>query len=280
MGANSELEYLDVRDFFYRFFDIDLNVFTAISVIMQLGIIAWLLFEIYNRIRDTQAERVIRGLVLLTPLVLLCYIFKLALLTKLIEFLFPTILIGLIVIFAPEFRRVLMHIGSETSVMNIVSVKDSKQNLKNATDELIDALGEMQASHTGAIIALEKNKVDRFYVNHGCEINAKLTKELLLTIFSPKSPLHDGAVTVKGSLIQAASVILPMTENPKLDWQYGTRHRAAIGFTEVTESLCIVVSEETGDISVAHQGKLVRCPSLVDVRAHIKDFYAQLSRNK
>ncbi len=280
MGSNSELEYLDVRDFFYRFFDIDLNVFTAISVIMQLGIIAWLLYEIYNRIRDTQAERVIRGLVLLTPLVLLCYIFKLALLTKLIEFLFPTILIGLIVIFAPEFRRVLMHIGSETSVMNIVSVKDSKQNLKNATDELIDALGEMQASHTGAIIALEKNKVDRFYVNHGCEINAKLTKELLLTIFSPKSPLHDGAVTVKGSLIQAASVILPMTENPKLDWQYGTRHRAAIGFTEVTESLCIVVSEETGDISVAHQGKLVRCPSLVDVRAHIKDFYAQLSRNK
>ncbi len=280
MASNIELEYLDVREFFYRYFDIDLNIFTTISIIFQIAIIAWLIFEVYARIRDTQAERVIRGLVLLTPLILLCYIFKLTLLTKLFELLFPTILVGLIVIFAPEFRRVLMHIGSETSVMNIVSVKDSKQNLKTATEELIEAIAVLQATHTGAIIALEKNKVDRFYVNHGCEINAKLTKELLLTIFSAKSPLHDGAVTVKGSLIQAASVILPMTENPKLDWQYGTRHRAAIGFTEVTESLCLVVSEETGDISVAHQGKLVRCATQAELRAHIKDFYAQLSRNK
>lgn len=278
MPNNTELDYVDVREFFYKYFDADLSLVGSISIILQLAIVIWLAYEIYVRIRDTQAERVIRGLVLLMPLVLLCYIFKLTLLTRLIELLSSTILIGLIVIFAPEFRRVLMHLGSEGTVISRISAPESKQNLNSATEELIDALTEMQAVHTGAIIVLEKNKVDRFYVNPGHEIQAKLSKELLLTIFSPKSPLHDGAVTVRGSMIEAAGVLLPMTENPKLDWQYGTRHRAAIGFTEITESLCLVVSEETGDISVASQGKLVRCPSIADLRVHIKDFYAALDK--
>ncbi len=280
MAASTELEYVDVREFFYKYFDVDLSLLNVISILVQLALIAWLIYEIYNRIRDTQAERVLRGLLLLTPLVLLCYILKLTILTRLVEVLSSTILIGLIVIFAPEFRRVLMQIGSETSMLKLVSRVDSKQNLSSATDELVETVAELQETHIGAIIVLEKNKVDRFYVNPGHEINAKLTKELLLTLFSPKSPLHDGAVTIKGSLIQAASVILPMTENPRLDWQYGTRHRAAIGFTEVTESMCIVVSEETGDISIASQGKLVRCPSLDFLRSHIKEFYQQLARNK
>ena len=280
MPNNVELDYVDVREFFYKYFDADLSLVGSISIILQLAIVIWLAYEIYVRIRDTQAERVIRGLVLLMPLVLLCYIFKLTLLTKLIEFLSSTILIGLIVIFAPEFRRVLMHLGSEGSVISRIAAPESKQNLNSAAEELIDALTEMQANHTGSIIVLEKNKVDRFYVNPGHQINAKISKELLLTIFSPKSPLHDGAVTVRGSTIEAAGVLLPMTENPKLDWQYGTRHRAAIGFTEITESLCLVVSEETGDISVASQGKLVRCPSIADLRVHIKDFYSQFNKAK
>ncbi len=280
MPNNVELDYVDVREFFYKYFDADLSLVGSISIILQLAIVIWLAYEIYVRIRDTQAERVIRGLVLLMPLVLLCYIFKLTLLTKLIEFLSSTILIGLIVIFAPEFRRVLMHLGSEGSVISRIAAPESKQNLNSAAEELIDALTEMQANHTGSIIVLEKNKVDRFYVNPGHQINAKISKELLLTIFSPKSPLHDGAVTVRGSTIEAAGVLLPMTETPKLDWQYGTRHRAAIGFTEITESLCLVVSEETGDISVASQGKLVRCPSIADLRVHIKDFYSQFNKAK
>ncbi len=277
MPETVELDYVNVREFFYKYFDIDLSLLSSISIILQLAIIAWLAYEIYMRIRDTQAERVIRGLVLLMPLVLLCYIFKLTLLTKLIQVLAPTVLVGLIVIFAPEFRRVLIHLGSEGSVISRIQ-PEPKQNLNQANEELVTALAELQANHTGAIIVLEKNKVDRFYVDPGHQIHAKLSKELLLTIFSPKSPLHDGAVTVRGSNIEAAGVILPMTENPKLDWQYGTRHRAAIGFTEITESLCLVVSEETGDISVAHQGKLVRCPSLADLRAHIREFYTQLNR--
>ncbi len=280
MPSSAELDYVDVREFFYKYFDADLSLVGSISIILQLAIVIWLAYEIYMRIRDTQAERVIRGLVLLMPLVLLCYIFKLTLLTRLIELLSSTILIGLIVIFAPEFRRVLMHLGSEGSVINRITAPESKQNLNSAAEELIDALTEMQANHTGAIIVLERNKVDRFYVNPGHQINAKISKELLLTIFSPKSPLHDGAVTVRGSTLEAAGVLLPMTENPKLDWQYGTRHRAAIGFTEITESLCLVVSEETGDISVASQGKLVRCPSIADLRVHIKDFYSQFNKAK
>lgn len=274
--SNIELEYIDLREFLFKFFDVDLNIPSIISICLQVALITWLMYEIYQRFRDTQAERVMRGLIMLAPLLLLFYLFKLKIITKLIEIFSSTMLIGLIVIFAPEFRRVLMQIGSEFSVENLMDIPESKQQISEAIAELIEALRGLKETKTGALIVLEKNKVDRYYVNPGHEIDAKISKELLLTIFSSKSPLHDGAVTIKGSTIMSAGVILPMTENPKLDWQYGTRHRAAIGFTEVTESLCIVVSEETGDLSIAREGRLMRCGSAEEVQSHVSEFYSYL----
>lgn len=274
--SNIELEYIDLREFLFKFFDVDLNIPSIISICLQVALITWLMYEIYQRFRDTQAERVMRGLIMLAPLLLLFYLFKLKIITKLIEIFSSTMLIGLIVIFAPEFRRVLMQIGSEFSVENLMDIPESKQQISEAIAELIEALRGLKETKTGALIVLEKNKVDRYYVNPGHEIDAKISKELLLTIFSSKSPLHDGAVTIKGSTIMSAGVILPMTENPKLDWQYGTRHRAAIGFTEVTESLCIVVSEETGDLSIAREGRLMRCGSAEEVQSHVLEFYSYL----
>ncbi len=249
-------------------------------MILQIALIAWLIYVVYNRFRGTQAERVLRGLILLSPIVLVCYTLKLAIITKLIEVFSPTILVGLIVIFAPEFRRVLMQLGGNLSMDDYLHIAESKKTINESIEEIIAALESLQRNRFGALIAIEKAAVERYYINPGKTLNATLSKELLLTIFNPKTPLHDGAVTIKGFTVVAAGVILPMTENPKLDWQYGTRHRAAIGFTEVTESLCLVVSEETGELSIAEQGRLTNHISMEPVRKRIQEFYSQILKTE
>lgn len=249
-------------------------------VIVQLGFIAWIIYQIYKRFKGTQAERVLRGLISLIPLILLCYLLKLTIITRIVEILSSTILIGLIVIFAPEFRRVLMQLGGQFSSLDFVVIPDSKREIIRSTNELVKGIEELKTLKKGALIVLEKAKVDRYYVNPGQAINATLSEELLLSIFNPKSPLHDGAVTVRGANINAARVILPMTENPKLDWQFGTRHRAAIGFTEVTDSLCIVISEETGEVSMAYQGRITKFSNMSDVKNRIENFYSYLTEKK
>jgi diadenylate cyclase len=222
----------------------------------------------------------LRGLILLTPVILICYALKLGIITKLIEIFSPTILIGLIVIFAPEFRRVLMQLGGNLSLVDYIHIAESKKSINEACNEILYSLETLQKNKVGALIAVEKANVDRYYINPGFGINAKLSKELLITIFNPKSPLHDGAVILKGFTVIAAGVILPMTENPKLDWQYGTRHRAAIGFSEVTDALCLVVSEETGGLSVASQGRLTHYNSIENVRPILEKYYSEILKTE
>lgn len=281
MGFQSlQLDYVDIREFLFKSFGIDLNPITLLSLILQLAFIGWIIYQIYQRFKGTQAERVMRGLMYLVPLILGCYLLKLTIITKLIEIFSSTILIGLIVIFAPEFRRMLMQLGGQFSSIDFVFIPDSKKESIKIINEILEAIKIFQKDKTGCLIVIEKAKVDRYYVNPGQPINAAISKELLLTLFTPKSPLHDGAVTIRGNSIVGAGVILPMTENPKLDWQYGTRHRAAIGFSEVTDSLCIVVSEETGEISMASQGRLAKYKDFDDIRYQIEQFYSFAVKTK
>lgn len=271
---------MDFREFLYRSFDLELNPLSLLSVILQLAFIGWLIYQVYNRFRGTQAERVLRGLILLSPIILLCYSLKLQIITRLIEIFSPTILIGLIVIFAPEFRRVLMQLGGNLSLVDYLHIAESKKSINDACNEILEAIEIMRKNKTGGIIVIEKATVDRYYIDPGQSINGKLSKELILAILNPKSPIHDGAIILKGFTIMAAGVILPMTENPKLDWQYGTRHRAAIGFSEVTDSLCLVVSEETGGISAAKEGRLTHYNSIEQMRPVIESFYAEILKTE
>jgi len=275
-NSSVRLNYIDIKEFLYKFFDFELNNFSAFNLLLQLAFIAWLIYQVYKRFRGTQAERVLRGLIFITPAILLCYTLKLGIITRLIEIFSPTILIGLIVIFAPEFRRVLMQIGGTASILEYTRIGGSKFSVSSVTTEILKALKHFQMNKIGALIIIEMTQAERYYINPGHLLYAKLSFELLLSIFNPKSPLHDGAVTVRGQTIIAAGVILPMTENPKLDWQYGTRHRAAIGFSEVTDALCIVVSEETGGFSIAYQGRLTHYNSLEQMRVQIEKYYIEV----
>ncbi|MCH2226885.1 MAG: diadenylate cyclase CdaA [Candidatus Caenarcaniphilales bacterium] len=251
-----------------------------IAVIFQLSLLAWTMYQIYVRFRGTQAERILRGLIIFVPILLLCYVLKLSIITKIFEIFSQTFIVGLIVIFAPEFRRVLIQLGGEFNLLNYTEGSKGLDSIQKSNHEIIEALQLLQKSKKGALIIIEKAKAERYYINPGFVINSDVSKELLVTIFSDKSPLHDGAVIVRGSKIAFAAVILPMTENPKLDWQYGTRHRAAIGFSEVTDAMCFVVSEETGDISIAIKGKLKRYDDFESIEDTLNRFYSQSSAKR
>ncbi len=245
-----------------------------VAVIFQLSILAWTMYQIYVRFRGTQAERILRGLIIFVPILLLCYVLKLSIITKIFEIFSQTFIVGLIVIFAPEFRRVLIQLGGEFNLLSYTDSAKGADSIQQSNRAIIESLQILQKSKKGALVIIEKAKAERYYINPGYTINSEITKELLITIFSDKSPLHDGAVIIRGDKIALAAVILPMTENPKLDWQYGTRHRAAIGFSEVTDALCFVVSEETGDISIAIRGKLKRYDDFEEMEDMLNSFYA------
>ena len=173
-----------------------------------------------------------------------------------------------------------MQLGGNLSLVDYLHIAESKKSINGACNEILEALEIMCKNKTGGLIAIEKASVERYYIDPGQSINGKLSKELILAILNPKSPIHDGAIILKGFTIMAAGVILPMTENPKLDWQYGTRHRAAIGFSEVTDSLCVVASEETGGLSVAKEGRLTHYSSIEQMRPVIESFYVEILKTE
>ncbi len=149
---------------------------------------------------------------------------------------------------------------------------NSKHEIKeiNVVKELIESVRFLSKSHTGALIVFQSDLSNTYY-DVGTKLNADLSTELILTIFHPNTPLHDGAVVINGDKIISAGVLLPLTEDPKLSWKYGTRHRAAIGMTETSDAACLVVSEETGDVSIAIDGSLKKYEDLVTLKTDLEN---------
>ncbi len=146
-------------------------------------------------------------------------------------------------------------------------VKNDKNEKINVIKELIETVKYLSKNRIGALIVLQKDKYCQMPYEVGTEINADISQELLLTIFYPSTPLHDGAVVIAGHKILSAGVLLPLTEDPKLSWRYGTRHRAALGVSETSNCACIVVSEETGDVSIAIAGELKKYEDLGQIKS-------------
>jgi diadenylate cyclase len=182
----------------------------------------------------------------------------------------------LIVIFQPEIRRMLLYLGQpELFGKQSVGFSTGERKLEYLVHELTETARYLSKSKTGALIVLESpSQVGEHYLEVGTALDALLSTELLLTIFHPRTPLHDGAVVINTeNRVVAAGVLLPLTEDPKLSWQYGTRHRAAIGLTEVTESYCIVVSEETGTISLVHAGSIEKMAGAEELKKRLEKLY-------
>ncbi len=242
--------------------------------LFQFLSIALVLVYLYVSNWGTQSHRIINGFFLLVAPVVLSYAFKLSIFTKLFELFLPALFVVMAVVFAPELRRFLGDLGGRN--LSSWGALLAKQGLSFQDDATISAedraksvLGLIEAvrifsrNKTGALLIFDSAWSERLFINSGCRVDAILSTELLLNIFYPKSPLHDGAVLICDFRIHSASVILPITENSKLNpWQYGTRHRAALGISELSPTaFCIVVSEETGSISLIEKGKLSKISS-------------------
>lgn len=230
--------------------------------ITEIAIIFGMLYLLYIKfIKGTQSEKLVKGLFILVFAWIFSEIlikFNLQILGVFLRTMVNIIMFGAVIIFQPEIRKFLGYLGQSNIFKNNLFGKKETKNLQqiNVIKELIEAVKYLTKTHTGALIVLERDDSVHSYSDVGTQINGNVSAELLLTIFHPNTPLHDGAVVLSGERIRSAGVLLPLTEDPKLSWKYGTRHRAAIGMSEVSDSACLVVSEETGDVSIALDGTL------------------------
>lgn len=239
-----------------KFFD---NIVSSIGVndVLDILIVAFIFYKILEFIKETRAQQLIKGLLVVVAAFFLSDIFNLYALNWLLRGTMTVGAIALVVVFQPELRRALEYVGRSKIVKAPFGQLD-KDKAKSITDEFVKAVSSCSSTKTGALIILERETPLTEIAESGTTINADISAQLLMNIFYEGAPLHDGAVIIRGDQIFAASCVLPLTNNKDLNKSLGTRHRAGIGVTEHSDAIALIVSEETGIISMAVDGKLTR----------------------
>ncbi len=222
----------------------------TITAVIDILVVATLIYQFILIVRGRRAGHILVGVIVLLFTYLAAIAFRLELLRTLLATLAPYTAFALIVVFQSDIRRVLARLGRH----RFFGFNELER--REVADEILLALSQLSQQHIGALIVVERNIGLRTFVESGVNLDARISRDLLLAIFHPKAALHDGAVIVHGGRIVAAGCFLPLTTNPVLTAKLGTRHRAAIGVTEETDCVALVVSEETGRISVASGGEI------------------------
>ena len=258
----------------------------SLGNILEIGIISFLVYEILFWIKNTRAWNLLKGLVVILIFVVFAAVLHLTTILWIMENAATIAVTALLVIFQPELRKAIEQLGSHNILSNILSFDEGKesQNFNDKTiNELVRATFEMAKVKTGALMVIERGSSLKEIERTGIEINGLVTSQLLINIFEHNTPLHDGAVVIRGNRITAATCYLPLSDNMTISKDLGTRHRAAVGVSEVTDSVTIVVSEETGRVSVAAEGYLTRisdAEGLKNVLSSIKEESVSLNRFK
>jgi diadenylate cyclase len=220
---------------------------------LDVLIVAFFIYQLLQFLRGTHAVQMAIGALLLVALYYTSEWFHLQTVSWLLHNVLPYAAFGIIVIFQAEIRKVLAHLG-KTPLLGAFTARKTEE----VVDEVVLAATTLASTQTGAIIVLEREMGMRSYIETGIALDAIVTYDLLVSIFNPNTPLHDGAVVIQGNRVAAAACFLPLTVNPELSRTLGSRHRAAIGVTEDTDAVAVVVSEETGIISVVAGGVIRR----------------------
>jgi diadenylate cyclase len=221
--------------------------------VFEIALVAFILYQLYQLMRGTIAVQIAVGLLALFAVQGVVLAFDMTVLSTVFNYFNQVFLLAVIVIFQPEIRRLLLVLGKNPIVRRFVSSSDQSE----VVHETVAAVEQMASTQTGALIAFQRTTGLRSYIETGEPLGADVSRDLLLTIFYGQNPLHDGAVIVGGRRIEAARCILPVSTSMKLSPQLGLRHRAAVGLTEQTDAFVVVVSEETGNISVSRDGALI-----------------------
>ena len=240
---------------------------------VQVLIIAGMMWLFYRSfIQNTQSEKLVRGLLGLAGLWVFSFVLSWANLNLLAGFLHWTALflsLSLIVVFQPELRKFMALLGNIEGWRRVFKRGGVKSKDTKSLDAIVSAVEYMSQKHTGALIVFSSTLEESVIEKKGVAIDAKISSELLLTIFFNKTPLHDGAVIVENNRIAYAGAILPLSQN-NLNWKYGTRHRAALGISEVSGATVLIVSEESGDISIAEKGKFTKYEDVKKLRTKLE----------
>lgn len=229
----------------------------SVRDIIDILIVSYVIYKLILLLRGTRAVQFMKGIIVVVVAWALSYWFQLTTLQWMMKQMIDTGLIAIIIIFQPELRRALEQIG-RGKLFTRQSVVGEDQSTNQLISEVIRAANHMSKRRIGALIVFEKETGLSDYIESGTMLESKVSAELLINIFTPNTPLHDGAVIIRQNTLVAAACYLPLSENPFISKELGTRHRAAIGTSEVSDALCITVSEETGQISLAKNGHIVR----------------------
>jgi diadenylate cyclase len=211
-------------------------------------------------VKHTKVWLLMKGIIIILAFILLAVIFKMYTIMWIVENVLSLAVIALIVILQPELRHALEELGRKNFLTNFISFEKTTDELfsDRTVNDLVKACFEMGKVKTGALIVIEQNVLLTEYERTGIELDALVSSQLLINIFEHNTPLHDGAVIMRGNRIVSATCYLPLSDNMEISKELGTRHRAAVGISEVTDALTIVVSEETGHVSVTYEGELYR----------------------
>lgn len=227
------------------------------STFLDIFVVTFFIYKILIWVKETRAWSLLKGLILILAVSVLSYVFKLYTVSFIITNTLNTGILAIIVLFTPEIRKALEELGTKNVNFLFSSQLEQSQISAQSIDSILRALHKMSDVKTGALIVLENRVPIKDISETGIPIDAKITSQLLVNIFEDKTPLHDGAVVIRDNRIVSASCILPLT-NKEIGKEHGTRHRAGVGMSENADSYILIVSEETGMISMAHNGKLYK----------------------
>lgn len=242
-------EYLEIR-----------NIWDVVKVLFDIGVVSFVIFKLTQMIRETRAWQLLKGVLVILVAAKIADLTGLKTVAYLLNETIQLLPIVLLILFQPEIRRALEGIG-KSKFKNLFSIEDQDSSniaITTVIDEVVKASGEMSKEHVGALIIFEMYTKLGEVIRSGTTIDAEVSSPLIQQIFSINTPLHDGALIIRGTRLYAAACFLPLTDNNNLSKDLGTRHRAAIGITEVSDCISVVVSEETGKISISRNGVLTR----------------------
>ena len=250
------------------------TVFSSIGIadVIDIAIVAFLVYKLMDFIERTGTGQLVKGLLLLVAAFFVSDLVHLNTLHWILKSIAAVGIIALVIVFQPEIRRALEYFGTR----NLMKGKRvSSSRAQEIIKEYIAAILDMSKTRTGALIIIERNVALNDRVNTGTIIDAEISAQLIGNIFYKGSPLHDGAVIVRSDRLYAAGCVLPLTESASLDKSLGTRHRAAIGITENSDAIALIVSEETGVISMAEEGKITRYMDAKYLEKVLSDIYIE-----
>lgn len=234
--------------------DIVMNI--GILDILDMLIVAYAFYKIYMLIKETRAQQLVKGLIILFAATKISELLQLHVVNWILKNTMTVGVIALLIVFQPEMRRALEYIGRTKFFVKNAELNKEKQ--ERVIEEIIEATYSLSRQKIGALMIIEGETGINEIIQTGTQIGGKVTRQLLINIFIPNTPLHDGALVIRNTVIEAAACFLPLTENKNLSKELGTRHRAGLGVSEMSDCISVIVSEETGGVSIAKNGQIYR----------------------